>query len=287
MKRFKVFIFALWVAACAFGQEAVLASDTLPVVRPVMASYMIEFGSAHLRDTYLTPIQYNGWSVGLTYERMQAMRFDPEKWVMRLDARLSLDKTDNPADMATMWAIDFRPSWSMMRRWKPFDDLTLAVGGNVGIDLGALYLYRNSNNPVSARAAFTVGLTGFAAYNLTLGKLPITFRYQPTMPLTGVFFSPDYDELYYEIWLGNHSGLCHGAWWGNYFRIDNLLTADLRLGNTVLRLGYRCDYFSTKVSGIVTQSVNHSFVLGVTTEFLSVRPGATSLERAKIISSLY
>jgi hypothetical protein len=107
------------------------------------------------------------------------------------------------------------------------------------------------------------------------------------LPVTGAFFSPDYGELYYEIYLGNHSGLAHAAWFGNYFRLDNLLTADLRLGSTNLRLGYRADVMSTKVNNIVTRRVTHSFVIGVSGEWLSLPRSGRISDNAKIISALY
>lgn len=256
------------------------------IIRPVLSTFMIEAGSNHIRDTYLTPLKYKGWTGAISYERMQAMRFDPERWVMQLDGRLSLSRMLNPAKTALMWEIGFRPSWSMMWRTKLPQGFTLAAGGNIGAHLGVLYLPRNGNNPASAKASVTVGATGVAAWKGQIGRLPITVRYQPTLPLIGVFFSPDYDELYYEIWLGNHSGLAHCAWPGNFFRLDNLLTADLHFGATTLRVGYRCEVFSGKAGNIVNRAVEHSFVLGVSTELISLRARSTRTPDARIISAL-
>ena len=281
MKTFKALIIAVALAA---ANTATAQQDT---VRPVLSAYTFEAGSAHLCDTYLTPLRYSGWNLGLGYERMQAMRFNPRRWVMRLDARADLSRSLNPAGNAEMWQIGLRPSWSMMWRTSLPHGFTIAAGGNVGADIGVLYLMRNSNNPASARASVTIGATGMAVWNGRIGRLPVTLRYQPTIPLTGVFFSPDYDELYYEIWLGNHKGLAHCAWPGNFFRLDNLLTTDLRFGATTLRLGYRCEVFSTKTSGIVTRDITHSFIIGIATEWLSLRSGSSHTPAAAIISSLY
>lgn len=267
--------------------SALLPALSQQTLRPVTSAYTFEAGSAHLCDTYLTPLRYSGWNVALGYERLQAMRFNPRRWVMRLDARAFLSRTLNPAGNAAMWQIGLRPSWSMMWRTDLPHGFTIAAGGNIGADLGVLYLMRNSNNPASARASVTLGATGMAVWNGKIGSLPVTLRYQPTLPLTGVFFSPDYDELYYEIWLGNHSGLAHAAWPGNFFRFDNLLTADLRFGATTLRVGYRCEVFSSKVSGIVSRDITHSLVIGIATEWLSLRSGSRHTPDADIISALY
>lgn len=261
--------------------------DSTLTVRPVLSTFTAEAGSAHIRDTYLTPLQYKGWEVALGYERMQAMRFNPERWVMSLDARLSLGRNFNRAHTALMWQAGFAPSWSMMWRARLPLGFMLAAGGRAAADLGVLYLPRNGNNPASAKASITVGAVGMAVWNGRLGRLPVTLRYQPSLPLIGAFFSPDYDELYYEIWLGNHSGLAHCAWPGNYFLWNNLVTADLHFGATTLRLGYRCNVFSSKSGDIVSREVSHCFVLGISTELISLRAGAARTPDARIISALY
>lgn len=271
-------------SAQSFGTDSCASTA---ICRPTLSAFSIEVGSNGVRDTYLTPLKYNGWQTSLSYERMQAMRFNPNRWVMQLDGRLALSRMLNPARSALMWQIDFRPAWSMMWRACLPSGFTLAAGGRAEADLGVLYLPRNGNNPASAKAAITIGATGMAVWNGRLGRLPLTLRYQPSIPLIGAFFSPDYDELYYEIWLGNHSGLAHCAWPGNYFRMDNLLTADLHFGNTNLRIGYRCEIFSGKSGDIVNRAVSHSFVIGVTTEVISLLAGSSRTPDAQIISALY
>ena len=267
MKILKYLFPAILTAMAIFSAKA---GDSISVIRPVMSAYTVEAGSSHLTDTYLTPLKYTGWHAALDYERYQAMRFDPERWVMRLHGNLGIDRAANPSRNATMWSLMLSADWGMMRKFRPVDNLTLAAGGSTGIDLGCLYNSRNGNNPASAKAAWTVNLTGYAAYKLRIGRLPVTLMYQPTLPVTGVFFSPDYGELYYEIYLGDHGGLVHGAWWGNYFSLDNRVTADLHLGATSLRVGYHGKVFSSKVNDITTNIFTHSFVIGVSCEWMSL-----------------
>lgn len=268
---------------------AVMAQDGVAKpLRPVVSAYTLEFGSSHLADTYLTPLKYAGIGAAFNYERWQAMRFDPGRWVMRMNVRVDLDRAENPAGNATMLygGIDFR--WGMMRRWHPLDRMTVGVGGEAELALGCLLNQRNGNNPASARASVTVGVTAYATYALTLAGVPVVVRYQPSLPVLGAFFSPDYGELYYEIYLGNHSGLVHCAWWGDYFALDNLVTADLRFGATALRLGYRCSILSTNVENITSRHIRHQAVVGVSGEWLSLSPGRKPLSAdAEIISAYY
>ena len=260
----------LIMAAC----PAAMAQSDTDIVRPVTSIYTVEVGSSHQSDTYLTPLHYDGIGMALSYERWQAMRFDPDRWVMNLSGRLSADRDRNPARNATMWATGLDLSWSMMRRWQvsAARGLTLAAGGITQLDLGILYLMRNSNNPASVRASWTVGVSAQATWRTHIGRLPVTVGYRPSVPLVGAFFSPDYDELYYEIYLGNHSKLAHCAWPGNYRRIDQLLSLDLRFGGTWLRLGYRCNIQSTKVSNLVTRDISHLFTIGISGEWISLNP---------------
>lgn len=102
--------------------------------------------------------------------------------------------------------------------------------------------------------------------------------------MVGAFFSPEYGETYYEIYLGNHAGLAHCGWWGNHFRIDNLLAADISLGTVALRVGYHLDFSSGKVHDIVTRHTTHSLVIGLTHDSLNI----TGLDKSQnIIPAIY
>lgn len=287
MKRFLNTIVLSLAATVAVAQND---SAAVEILRPVISAYSIEVGSSHLTDTYLTPLNYDGWTAAMSYERLQAPRFNPAGAIMQLRGRLSVDRDQNPARNATMWGLDLNVDWGVLWRLKSSRlprGLALSGGINTGIDLGALYLARNGNNPVTAKAVWTVGISAMAVYNFRLSALPLTLRYQPSLPLTGVFFSPDYGELYYEIYLGNRSGLVHCAWPGNYFRLDNLVTLDLRFKGATLRLGYHNEVYSGKVSNIVSGHTVHSFVVGLANEWISLSPRRKLSDDAKIISAIY
>ncbi|MCM1110692.1 MAG: DUF3316 domain-containing protein [Clostridium sp.] len=277
--------------AIMFSCTSVLASaddegEARPL-RPVYSVWSAGAGSSHLADTYLTPLKYSGWQASIGYERLQAMRFSPDNWVMRLAFDASFDRTENPAGNATMWFGGIEASWSMVRRWTLPEGFSAGVGGETGLDLGCLLNTRNGNNPASAKASWTVGVRGYGAWNGRIGRLPLTLRLDMSLPVTGIFFSPDYGELYYEIWLGNHSGLVHPAWFGNYFRLDTRLTADLRFGATILRLGYGFRAHTTDVNNLVSRQFRHSAIIGVASDWISLSPGRKLSESARIIQATY
>lgn len=261
------------------------------VLRPVCSAFTAEVSSSHLIDTYLTPLKYSGWSVGLQYERLQAMKFSPDRWCQQLTVAAQFDRDANPARNATMLGANIAAHWAMMRRWPiaAVPSLSLWGGGQSGVNIGGLYLRRNGNNPATAKADWTVAATGGAVWRVSVGRMPVILRWQTVLPVAGVFFSPDYDELYYEIYLGNRSGLVHAAWWGDFFRWDNLLTADLDVGSaTRLRLGFRQRYLSTKVSNITSRWTSYTFVIGVSGDWLGINPrrGLPS-PQARTVYALY
>lgn len=280
-KRILAPLVVLTAALTAYGEDP-------QIIRPVISVYSLEVGSGHITDTYLSPLHYSGKGFALNYERLQAMKFDPERWTMRLNGRLGFEYTENTVRNASIWDLDIEFRWGMMRRFKLDKGWEAGIGGSTNINGGLFYNGRNSNNPVAAQAAWNINLSAQAVWHTSLLRKDVTFRYLVESPLTGIFFCPEYDELYYEIWLGNHSGLVHGAWPGNYFRLDNLLTADIRLGSTILRLGYNCRILSSKANEIVTRRITHTAVIGIASEWISLSvKGTKDLDKARVISALY
>ena len=263
------------------------ATDSVAPLRPVLTVYTAEFGASKIADTYLSPLKYDGLYAALHFERMQAMRFNPDRWVMQLEFDAEVDQALSPSRNAVMWYGGVDASWGMMHRWQVAKGVTLAAGGSTTLDLGCRYSMRNGNNPASARAAWTVNATGYAAWNFNIGSLPVTLCYQPTLPVIGAFFAPEYGQLYYEMYLGNWDGLAHAAHWGNYFEMENVITADLRFSATSLRIGYRNSILSTHINNITTRMATHGIVLGLTHEWVSLSSRKGLDADARIISALY
>ena len=108
-------ILTVLLTASAVWLPAALRADDGETVRPVFSAYTLEAGSAQIADTYLTPLKYNGQHFGIDYQRWQAMKFDPQRWVMQLDTRLTLNHTVNPAGNATMWDAMLEFRWAFPR----------------------------------------------------------------------------------------------------------------------------------------------------------------------------
>lgn len=270
-----VAIIAIALAAAspsnARAEEAASSDES----RPVTGTYSIEIGRRNVLATYLSPLHYTGKALGASGTWSKAMPFSPEKAIMHFDTGFSFSSLLNPAHTATMIGLQGSFNWGMSWRHHLPSDFQLTLGGTVGVQGGAYYLLRNGNNPVEAIADFNLAARASLSRPIKIGRLPILLRDEVSLPSLSVFFSPQYGETYYEIYLGNHKGLVHTGWWGNNFRIDNLLSATLDFGRTAMTVGYRFNAYTQWACNLNTKIMTHSFVIGVV-------PGGIGLKKRRV-----
>lgn len=271
-RRIIIAVALLWLGALALR-----ADDSIEVQRPLSIMFMTDVGHASVLDSYLTPITYDGVDLRLSFDAMRACG-NHNNWARQLNVAVQYDNVENNVGNNTMHNLAAQARWGMMRRW---DDVTPAhlrflVGPMAQLRGGAIYNPANSNNVVSIKGHASVGVTGMAVYNTHLAHRPLTLSYQLTMPVLGLFISPEYDESFYEIYLRDYRNITYVGGWGNRFDMENLLAADLRLGGTILRLGYRCCIERSWVSNINTHITTHSLVIGVGAELFTRRLSSSS-----------
>lgn len=251
----------LWLAAMiAAGPQ--LRAEEMPD-RSVHSVWTLEWGAESILDTYLSPLRYHGTTLGLAASWQKNFTSRPDLWVMHNDASVRGANTLNPAHNARMFDLDVRYDWGVSRRFTLPHSIQMFAGASAGLQGGVIYLPRNGNNPASAKAEMRLSLTAGAEWHTRIGRLPLRLTESVRLPSLSAFFSPQYGETYYEIYLGNRNGLAHCGWWGNHFALDNLLAADLGLGRTALRIGYRFDARTSWVNNINTQIFTHALVIGV------------------------
>ena len=250
-------ICSLFLALSAAGQDSLSVNRIAPV-----SIFTVDMGYASVHDSYLTPITYDGLDLAMAYE---AMRPAKHRWLWQLQVGADYNNVENPAQNNDLHKLMGDITFDMQRYWRAAlaRRVDLSVGPMTQLRAGITYNEVNSNNPVSLRAHWSLGVTGMAALDTRLWRLPVTLRYQAQLPVVGVFFAPEYDESYYEIYLGNHRNLAHLGWWGNRLDMSHFLGADLHLGKTVLRIGYRSRLEHWNVNHLKVHDVSHSLVLGI------------------------
>ena len=215
---------SLWTLLLIFSAPASKAQDS---GRPITAVYALEVGARSALSEYLSPIAYHGVSYAAEGEWSKVMPFAPEKAMMRFEGRVAYASMLNPAGSASMLAVEGRFAWQMRRIWRLPNALTLSVGGGRS------------------------------------GRLPILLADRLSLPILGAFFMPQYGETYYEIWLGNHSGLAHFGWPGNMAGVDNMLSCSLDFGKTALFIGYHFRLSTASACHLSNRSILHGLTIGV------------------------
>ncbi|MBQ7741377.1 MAG: DUF3316 domain-containing protein [Bacteroidaceae bacterium] len=140
----------------------------------------------------------------------------------------------------------------------------LNVGGGVQTRLGFVYNTLGGNNPASARVAVNLIAMGQVRRHFNLWHKPFTAALQADVPLTGLFFTPDYGQSYYEIFSLGHGK--HNVQMVNPFRAfqaNVMLTLDCRLkARTALRVGYQGQFMQSHANGLKTQDFYNNVLIG-------------------------
>ena len=119
-------------------------------------------------------------------------------------------------------------------------------------------------------------------------KLPFFLRYEVSTPLAGIFFSPHFEQSYYEIFsIGNNKGIIHPGVWGNRFDLKNLITIDIPFSWIGLRVGFENNIRNTHVNDIKYRRVYNTFLIGFTKDFIPFNRRKNNIENLNVINPLF
>lgn len=247
-----------------WGQED---SETIPLV---YQSTMIGYGRNSVYDSYLSPLKYKGNNIGIFYEHMKMTGLMNGNVSAQHQFNLDFSWSDNESETASDYTGFVEYSYGLHYRFKPAPKFQISAGMQANGVLGFIYNTRNGNNPATGKAHINLNLSAIAAYNVKLKSQPIHFRYQINMPFSGIMFSPEFGQSYYEISLGNNDNLVHFASFHNYISVRNILTAEVPLNRFTIRLSYINSIYETRVNGLDTRLCSNTFYIGLSRNFYTV-----------------
>ena len=278
----KSFFIGIVLMLCATSVVLGQSNLEMPIKKAVNQSTLFGVGSMILTDTYLSPLQYNGLSLSLLHERLNASSLLSGKLLLQQQFFLQGASTDNPINNAKTYYgnIDYH-----LNGFYPIlktNFFRLLGGAGADLSLGGIYNIRNSNNPAQLKTSINLNASLLAFYKWNL----LTLRWQVSTPLLGAFFTPGYGQSYYEIFvLGNDSGVVHFATPANQRGLRNYITADYPIGKVTLRAGYLRNYYRTEANNLITSISSHQFMIGLAFESLSF--GRQEIKENNWLRSVY
>lgn len=267
---------------CATNVALGQSNIEMPIKKAVNQSTLFGVGSMILTDTYLSPLEYNGLTLSLFHERLNATSLLGGKLLLQQQIFLQGASTDNPISNAKTYYgnIDYH-----LNGFHPIintNSFRMLAGAGADLSLGGIYNIRNSNNPAQLKTSINLNASVLAFYKWRL----LTLRWQMTSPVLGAFFSPEYGQSYYEIFvLGNNTGTILFATPANQRGLRNYITADYPIGKVTLRAGYLRNYYRTEANNLITSISSHQFMIGLAFESLSF--GRQDVEENDWLKSVY
>ena len=232
--------------------------------RHIMRSTLVGAGYANVFDTYLSPLEYKGPEVRFLLENMRMTRLLGGNVSAQHLFQVNFAYTKNPSKSVNSYSGLINWSYALHYQKCYNERLKLLAGPMLDINGGVIYNQRNSNNPAQAKAYASLGASAMAIYKFHVGHFPMTVRYQANLPLMGIMFSPEYGESYYEIFgLKNGGKNVLFTSLHNMPSLRQMITLDLPVKSTVLRLGYICDIQQSKVNNLKSHTYSHDFMIGV------------------------
>lgn len=223
-------------------------------------------------DTYLSNERYHGGGLTAISQISRPTHwFDRRLYVHHLtQGNLALAEPRSEKHKSISGFFHWQVAWLYHfldeSKWQtaPANRYDGAFGLGLQSRLGFVYNTLGGNNPASARAAINIFASGQMRRYFSLWKKSFAATLQADIPLTGLFFSPDYGQSYYEILsLGHYS---HNVCVANPFKAlqaNLLLTLDWRIkANASLRVGCQGQYMQSNANGLKTQDFYHNILVG-------------------------
>ncbi len=237
----------------------------VPDFRPQVRCREWLFGIGHdnVLDTYLTPYEYSGPDVNVSYrsERLARWGKGHVSTVRSLYVNAASVKKEWGSGEAVDGEINLRLAF--LYNWKPAGNLRLALGPMAEVGLGGTYHWRSSNNPAQARLYADIGASALAEYAFRIRKRRLAARLLLDVPLVGAKFTPHYGQSYYEIFSLGHTDKIVS--FTHPFNAPSArLTATLQfpLWGATITAGYLGEARQSHIKGLKYHAWTNAFVIG-------------------------
>lgn len=263
--------YSIYVLILSFSLNCNLAAQTRD---QKSVDWQLGIGSGYIYDDYLSPLPHQGLSMLFSCGTSK-----PLNWGLSDEMNLTFEN----AKWSNQFSFSINPVYSksltgsrLLHGNADFTDYLIrqiihrtnwsaSLGGFLALGGGGRYCLANGNNPASLDLFVDLGITALTDYRFKLWNKPMTLNYQGSLSLSGMAFSPEYAESYYEIfYLGNNeNNLKYTNPLNNqHWRQQLSLSIPLSKRKSSLRLNIRNDGHITLYNNIRTRVMTTHFSAG-------------------------
>ena len=245
--------------------QVVASLEHLPLSGVVERTYLLGMGKNHVYDSYLSPLDYAGSTLGFTRIGERTMQRGQGRWSQMTYFDFNASQLHNPVGNATTWDGELQFNYGQHYHLMAQPKWNVALGGLLGAHLGGTYNTRNGNNPGQMRMALDFAVSAVATRQFALWKKRWTWRTQCDIPVMGTFFTPNYGQSYYEIFILGHAN--RNIVFSHPFNAPSvrlLSTISIPFGTSSLTLGYKADIRQSTVPHLDRHAWHHTFLIGYT-----------------------
>ena len=258
-------------ASCGDGGIAKhIVTDTIRPERIVVSCSQFGVTLLDNLDTYLSNYSHKGLGLNYAHEVFRNARTGNYKWkYQRLFNATAGYAIQGGNLQVTALASQ---SWSGFHPFEVAKGLTLLAGAQIQLEGGALYSLSNGNNPVAAKLRTALAASGMAIYRFPVRRSEWTARYQVDIPLAGIMFAPEFGQSYYEIFgLGHAKGIIAFTHPGNNPSWRHMLSLDIPIKATTLRIAYVADIYQSRINDINCHIYRNTFSFGFTRTIFKIK----------------
>lgn len=230
-------------------------------------------GRARVLDTYLSPREYGGPSLGLVHLSERLARWGGGHVSVQGLYTGHAGYLTAAGDDGREWEGLLSGAVAWHYNWLPAPGLRVGAGGMAELATGFTYNTRNGNNPAQGRLDLWLGLSAVADWHFRLRNLPMGLRVQADVPFVGAMFTPNYGQSYYEIFsLGHYDRnvrLTHPL---NAPSARLLAALQIPVAGAVLSIGYLGDVRQADVNHLKRHLWNHQLMIGYVRTLQILRP---------------
>lgn len=271
MRTIRIIITALALLALpTMSRAQYIVTDTIIPERIVVKSSQLGVTLLNNLDTYLSNYNHKGLGLNYSHEAFRDACTGNYHWKYQKLLNITAGYAIQGSNLQYAALISY--NWSGYHPCKVAQGLTLLAGAQIQLEGGALYNPAGGNNPAAAKLRTALAASGMAIYHFPVLRSEWITRYQIDIPLIGAMFAPEFGQSYYEIFgLGHAKNIVAFTHPGNNPSWRHMLSLDIPIKATTLRLSYIADLYQSRINDINCHIYRNTFAIGFARTIFKVK----------------